>query len=176
MGMVSAVRAALREAHAVSPIAGVNKINASLGQWLAWAGDPNPGRRATATAAQNYIAVVERCASWHMASALTYVAWERKGTVAYSATDIVHVLIRAVVAAPSGALWGRLLFWDGPRLSHNAALLIASPVVEVLDGQQPPHGVAGVEVWQCRTGEQITVSGAQARGYRSTVARHVAGM
>lgn len=176
MGMVSGVRSAIREAHVTSPAAGKSKIAGSLGGWLAWAGDPNPGRRATATAAANYIDAVERCADWHAASPLVFRTWEEKGIVRYSPADVVDVVVRIVLEDLNGRIWGRLVFWDGPPLSVDAAELLASPAVEVLDARYRARGVAGVEVWQCRTNEAHTVTSAQARARRPQVAVHVANM
>lgn len=176
MGMVTSVRSAVRTIHAVSPAAGAAQIQTRLDQWLQWAGDANPGRRATATAAANYIGTVEQCATWHAVSTFSFKEWEEKGVVRYSASDVVDVVIRVVLEDADDRIWGRLIFWDGPVLDVGAAEMLSSPVVDVLDSHYDADQVAGVEIWQCRTLEAHTVTAGTARGMRATVAAHVAGM
>jgi len=170
-GMVSSVRSAIRVVHATSPAAGVAKVQSSLGKWLPWAGDPNRGRRATASAAANYIAVVEQCASWHAASPLAFTRWEERGVVSYGQHS-VEVLVRVVLESSTG-VWGRLILWDSPPLTVDAAELMASPVVELLDSIHGPDMVQGAEVWQCRTGETHTITARAARLKRNAVAAHL---
>lgn len=176
MGMVSSVRSAIREVHATSPQAGETKIRTSLGGWLGWAGDSNPGRRASATAAANYISAVEQCASWQSLSPLTYRTWEAKGTVCYNASDAIEVVVRVVLENSTGGVWGRLILWDTPPLPQQAAHLLASPAVEFLDQRFGQQRIAGVELWQCRTGETYVVDALDARSMRGAVAQHVAKM
>ncbi len=109
-------------------------------------------------------------------SPLTFDAWEEKGVVRYNSTDVVEVLIRVVLQDSRGKLSGRLVFWDGPRLSMQAAEMLASPVIDVMDARYAPADVAGVEVWQCRTKETHSVPAAAARGMRAQVEAHIARM
>ena len=89
-GMVSSVRSAMKEVHAVGANAGRAKIQASLGRYLQGAGSSNRGAKATATAAQNYINCVDQCAAWHAASPLTYRDWELKDTLRYRPGDTLR--------------------------------------------------------------------------------------
>jgi hypothetical protein len=119
---------------------------------------------------------VETCADRHDQSPLTFQVWEEKGVVRYSATDFVEVLIRVVLEDDANKVWGRLVLWDGARLSVRPAEMLAAPVVEVLDTHYGAATVEGVEVWQCRTLERHTVTATRARAMRNTVAAHIARM
>jgi hypothetical protein len=176
MGMVSSVRAAVRAIHATSASAGTARVRASLGKWLGWAGDANPGKRASATAAENYIDVVDVCAAWHSTSPLAFRSWEMKGIIRFNPTDVLDVVVRVVLEDATGKIWGRLIYWDGPRLPLGAAELLAAAAIEVLDARFPPADVAGVEVWQCRTKERHTIAASTARAQRGRLAAHVAAM
>lgn len=171
--MVSSVRAAMKHVHTETPAAGVSRIETKLGHWLAGANDSNRGRKASATAAFNYIETVRQCAEWHEESILSYAAWEAKGVVKYDEGDSVAALVRVVLEDAIGSLTGRLLFWDSLDLTPSSALILASPAVEVLDGIYGADNVRGIEVWQCRTRERHDVPSDQARLARPIVARHL---
>lgn len=176
MGMVSSVRSAIHRVHSTSPEAGKIQIRKKLDKWLVGASSTNPGTRATATAAGNYIATVEQYADWQDQSKLKFLGWEEKGIVRYSDDDLVEVLVRVVMEDSAGKIWGRVVLWDRGKLSLQAASLMASPAVEILDDRYGVEDVGGIETWQCRTGESYAINAANARALRTAVATHVAGM
>jgi hypothetical protein len=165
----------MHEVHKVSPASGKAKARSSLGKYLAGSSSANRGTKATATAAQNYIAIVDEYADRQQASQLSFVTWEQKGAVAYG-NDVVEVIVRAVMRDSSGGIWGRLAFWDTAALDPSAAELLACPCVELLDQVFSPQPIQGVEAWQCRTGETHTVTAAAARRQHANVASYITAM
>jgi hypothetical protein len=175
-GMVSSVRSALKTVHASGAGAGSAKINASLDRYLQNAGSSNPGRRGSATAAQNYVACVDQYEAWAGGSSLSYVGWELRDHLIYAPGDTLDVITRVALKGASGRYWGRLLMWDRQPVSPDAAELIACPVVEALEVRYGAGNVAGVEVWQLRTQQRHSVIAAAAKSRRNDVARLIASM
>jgi hypothetical protein len=173
--MVSSVRGALRTVHADSPAAGRRKIESKLNPWLKGAGSDNPGLRASATAAANYIQVVDQCADWHESSTLKYELWQLRGAVRYSSTDGVDVLVRVVLQDPGTKHWGRVILWDTVPLNAAAARVVAAPVIEILDQEYGRRAVGGVEVWHGRTGRKFRVPADRARAARPAAVTLVSG-
>jgi hypothetical protein len=179
LGMTTSVRAAIKRVHQTSPSSGSAFIRNSLGHYLARAGSPNPGHRATATAAEHYVDAVDLCGQWHAASGLALKQWQLRGFVPLSASDGVETVVRAVLDDPSSdEVIGRVIMWDSLPVTTASAELLAAPAIALLDQHYPPSDVARIEVWQCFHNEphQVSVSASTARARIGTAAAFVARM
>jgi hypothetical protein len=170
LGMTSTVRGSIRKVHFESPAAAMSHANAVLGRWLAGASSPNPGHRASATAAQNYIDCISQYVSWDASSGLTFRQWQLQGVVTYTPTDTVDALVRVVLADSAGQICGRVVLWDTEPITAPVADVISAVAIEVLDTAYGAANVGAVDIWQIRDGVQHNVSAAAARAARPTAA------
>ena len=159
------------------PSVGVAGVKATLDKYLVGQGSSNPGKKATATAASNYIGAVETCAAWHETCGLDVDEWQLEGAVQFGTSDVLDGMVRVVLTDPeTGRYIGRVVLWDQHRCTDQAALLIAAAAIPVLDGNYPADQVDRIEVWQCGLGERFDVPATAARSASGQVATLLSSM
>lgn len=176
LGMTSCVRGCVRKAHLDSHNAAVSHVSTTLAHWLQGASSSNPGHRASATAAQNYIDCVSQYIAWDAHAGHPFKAWQVKSTVLFSTGDIVDGMVRVVLERHDGRLIGRVVLWDTQALTPQTAEVIAAVAIAVLDSAYPSNMNHSIEVWHLRHGQQFVVTAPSARAAFKDAEALVAGI
>lgn len=147
---------AVRCLHRQGLAAAQQALNDGLSRYWSTPGGPSTQARNTRAAFARYVAL-------NRADGRPPAIVELKNDVAFG-PHVVGARVDVVLFDPSGAGYdGRVLLWDTPQLTRDAAELFAAPCVALIDDHLGLP-VRQIDVWQLRHRVEMTVEAATARG------------